>query len=108
MSFKDFLKTQFKVKKFNKLEKYWHGMKLNDFQLATACNFQRCIFSNMSLMSEYNVFSQCKLQVAAMFIYCKQKYRIYLKCLSKLYKRVLHIRTKRKVHLNIRPEMCGF
>ena len=83
-------------------------MKLDDFQLATACNFQRCIFSNMSLMSEYNVFSQCTLQVAAMFIYCEQKYRIYLKCLGKLYKHVLHIRKKTKVRLNIHPEMCGF
>jgi len=82
-------------------------MTLDDFQLATACNFQRCIFSNMSLMSEYNVFSQCTLQVAAMFIYCTQKYRTYLKCLGKLYKCVLHIRTKTKVHLNIHPEMCG-
>jgi len=62
----------------------------------------------MSLTSEYNVFSQCTLQDAAMFIYYEQKHRIYLKCLGKLYKRVLHIRTKTKVHLNIHPEMCVF
>ena len=37
-----------------------------------------------------------------------QLYRVYLKCLDKLQGEVREIKPKKKVHINICPEMSGF